>query len=210
MNGIGDEGAAAVAAVLRAPHTRALATLELMGTRIGSAGAAALGAALAENATVTKLVLCHNKLCDEGAAAIAAGLRRNTALLTLWVDQSSILADGARALVAALGDNTTLRELRPRCGAMAVEDDAEPVGGGALAPPPPIPPTAVRVPLTPAQRLMLLRGHRRASCPLSRLPPDIVRRILTRYCVAQGERRASADNRCIRTHVFGVELESSI
>jgi hypothetical protein len=48
-----------------------------------------------------------------------------------------------------------------------------------------------RVPFTAAQRFAFLSGHlRRASqrSPLKRLPLDIIRRILTRYTVAQGRR----------------------
>jgi hypothetical protein len=47
------------------------------------------------------------------------------------------------------------------------------------------------VPFTPAQRMAFFTGHlRRPSqqSPLTRLPLDMVRRILTRYKVAQGRR----------------------
>jgi hypothetical protein len=47
------------------------------------------------------------------------------------------------------------------------------------------------VPITPTQRLAFFTGHLRRptqKSPVQRLPFDMVRRILTRYRVAQGKR----------------------
>jgi hypothetical protein len=51
------------------------------------------------------------------------------------------------------------------------------------------------VPITAAQRLAFFSGHLRRThqqSPLTKLPLDMVRRILTRYKVAQGRRMWAA------------------
>ncbi|CAK0835979.1 unnamed protein product, partial [Prorocentrum cordatum] len=86
-NNVGDEGAAALAAALRAPGALpSLQELHLGRNRVGDEGAAALAAALRAPGALPSLQtlnLRFNRVGDEGAAALAAALRAPGALPSL-------------------------------------------------------------------------------------------------------------------------------
>ncbi len=89
LNGIGDAGAAALAAAVKGHAT--LARLDLSGNGIGEAGAGALAEALLRGppAALTRLDLGNNQLGDVGAHAVAEVSRtRRLFLLRLFVDYS--------------------------------------------------------------------------------------------------------------------------
>lgn len=105
-DGLGDAGAHAVAGLVRDGR---LETVYLGCNFITAAGASELGAALADQPTVTGLWLKRNPLGDAGVRALAAGLRRNTTLRTLDLTQTGLTAAGLAALAEWL------------CGGAAVE-----------------------------------------------------------------------------------------
>jgi hypothetical protein len=120
-----------------------------------------------------------------GAATLAEALRANTALTSLIVNSNSIGDAGAVSFAEALRVNAALMDINlwnnpfSAAGAAALE--------AAVASNP-----SSLVPVTAAQRMAFFTGHLRRQThqlsPLSRLPLDLVRRILTRYKVAQGKR----------------------
>ena len=80
-NGIGDDGAKALATALKTNTW--LTSLELGFNSIGADGATALAAALKTNTWLTSLELESNRIGDEGANALAAALKTNTSLTLL-------------------------------------------------------------------------------------------------------------------------------
>lgn len=108
-NGIGDEGAALVAELVR---VRPLRTVYLGCNLIGPAGAGALAGAVQHQPEVRALWLKRNPIGPEGAAALATLLRGNTTLRTLDVVNTGIGEAGATDILRALaGDNATLEHL---------------------------------------------------------------------------------------------------
>jgi hypothetical protein len=96
--GIGDRGAAVIAAMLA--HRCALRNLSLASNGIRDAGARALAGALAdEDAELAVLDLHSNELTNVGAAAIAHALRTNRGLVSLNLEDNGIDEDGV-ALIA--------------------------------------------------------------------------------------------------------------
>ena len=69
---------------------------------IGNEGAAALADGLAENRTLTSLILSNQAVGNEGALALAESLRGNTVLVELRLDGNDIGCAGAAALSRAL------------------------------------------------------------------------------------------------------------
>jgi Leucine-rich repeat (LRR) protein len=204
---LGDGDARALAAELAT-----LTELNLGNNSIGAAGAASLADALVVNSTVAQLDLTANSIGDAGAASLAEVLRVNTTLTELYLSQNSIGAEGAASLAEALGVNTTLMGLNlgvnsiGDAGAASLADAIRAntalrglnlgdnrisdAGASSLEAAVTSNPFAL-VPITPAQRLAFFTGHLRRPAqksPLARLPLDVVRRILTRYTVAQGRR----------------------
>jgi Ran GTPase-activating protein (RanGAP) involved in mRNA processing and transport len=208
-NSICDAGATSLAEALRVNTT--LAVLNLRKTSIGAAGGASLAAALRVNSALTELNLWNNSIGDAGAASLAEALKVNTALMELNLAGNSISNAGATSLAGALGVNSaltsldlgrnpignagaasfalaiganvTLRRLNLRSVSLTVECSAALVAA--------VESSQLAVPISPAQRLAFFTGHlRRPSqqSPLTKLPLDMVRRILTRYKVAQGRR----------------------
>jgi small GTP-binding protein len=96
-NGIGAEGAKAIAASLPG-----LTSLNLAGNGIGAEGAKAIAASLSG---LTSLDLTVNRIGDEGARAIAASLR---GLTWLNLGRNGIGAEGAKAIAASLPGLTSL------------------------------------------------------------------------------------------------------
>lgn len=108
-NGIGDEGAAQVADLLR--H-RPLRTVYLGCNLIGAPGAQALADAVRVQPGVRALWLKRNPLGLDGAHALAALLRASTTLRTLDLVHTGIGDEGARAVLESLvTGNRTLQYL---------------------------------------------------------------------------------------------------
>ncbi|POM78077.1 Hypothetical protein PHPALM_4439 [Phytophthora palmivora] len=101
-NNLGDEGAQAVATLLRRYPN--LEELDVSFNDIGDEGAIALADALAQNSTL----LSFSLLGDEGAQAVATLLRRYPNLEELDVSFNDIGDEGAIALADALAQNSTL------------------------------------------------------------------------------------------------------
>lgn len=107
-----------------------LRTLSLAGSRIGSAGAAALAAALATNSTLAALNLAAaaSAASEDAAGGGGGGGSAASAALSVCGGPDGRIADpGVSALAAALARNASLRELN-LCGCRCGE-----AGGAALA-----------------------------------------------------------------------------
>mmetsp|Transcript_65086 Transcript_65086/g.108132 ORF Transcript_65086/g.108132 Transcript_65086/m.108132 type:complete len:353 (+) Transcript_65086:53-1111(+) len=114
--GRGDAFAAhAVAPALLLGKNRKLIVADLRSNRIGPAGAAALGRALAENPPLEALDLRNNTIGDtpgsHGACTIGHALRTNTHLQVLRVGDSGIGDNFVVAICTALSLNSSLRGL---------------------------------------------------------------------------------------------------
>ncbi|KAJ1623785.1 hypothetical protein T492DRAFT_845269 [Pavlovales sp. CCMP2436] len=99
FNHIEAEGAASLAAALRARPRGGLRTLVLSGNRIGPVGAEALASALRADVSLQTLRLraCH--IGDTGAAGLGAALLVNRALAELDLGANGISAAGLEALL---------------------------------------------------------------------------------------------------------------
>ncbi|MEU6077897.1 gala protein [Micromonospora sp. NPDC047074] len=101
-NGLGADGARAVAEALRPGHH--LETLYLGCNRIDPAGVDALAARLAGDQTVRALWLKRNPVGDEGVRRLAAALAVNTTIRTLDLVNVGMSVRGLAALAEALAD----------------------------------------------------------------------------------------------------------
>jgi hypothetical protein len=163
----------------------ALRKLKLATNFIDSAGAAKLAAALRVNTALTDLDLTNNNVGSAGAAALAEALEINTALATIHLAGNSIDHTGSARLAAALRVNSSLTGLHlwhNEFDAAGAEHIVAAIDANPYA----------LVRLTAAQRWAFLQGHVRRPgqqrSPVAKLPLDMIRRILTRYRVAQGTR----------------------
>jgi len=109
LNGIGDEGAIALAKALKTNIT--LAQLFINKNNIGANGAIAIAEALKTNTTLTALYMSDNDIGDEGANAFAETLIINKTLTTLIANYCNIGVEGHKKLVDAIMINTTLVDL---------------------------------------------------------------------------------------------------
>lgn len=108
-NGIGDEGAGHVAALVRVQPLR---TVYLGCNLIGPAGARALADAIQARPQVRALWLKRNPIGIEGARTLATLLRGNTTLRTLDLVNTGIGDEGATLILRALvEENITLEQL---------------------------------------------------------------------------------------------------
>lgn len=105
---LGDDGAAAVGALLAHP-TCAVTALNLDSNGIGDAGATALADGLAVNTSLVDLVAWDNSIGDVGATALAAALATNSSLRVLSLARNAVGPAGGAALGTALGTNRGLR-----------------------------------------------------------------------------------------------------
>lgn len=105
---LGDDGAAAVGALLAHPAC-AVTTLNLDSNGIGDEGAAALAAGLAVNTSLVDLIAWDNAISDAGAAALAGALATNNTLRVLSLARNAIGPAGGAALGNAMGTNSGLR-----------------------------------------------------------------------------------------------------
>ncbi len=80
-----------------------LAELNLLGCRMGDAGAKAIADGLRQNSTLTSIDLRYNGIGDAGAAAIADGLRQNANLQSIYLGANEI-GDAGAAAIAAIAD----------------------------------------------------------------------------------------------------------
>jgi Ran GTPase-activating protein (RanGAP) involved in mRNA processing and transport len=215
MNYIDDEGASAIAELLQSMAAKKFAPaptdpgvaqvarawlvkLDLCMNSIGPAGMKHLGTALTVNRSLRSLNLDSNDAGDDGAAAIAAALKVNESLESLNLGANDISETGLAAIVEAMDENRSLLTFILHDNNF---DSADEVVGAMTRK------TMVPVPLTPFQRLAFLKGHFRAGCRISRVPLDIVRRILTCFRVCQGERQVISDGQGgidgFRTRILG-------
>ncbi|MFG3708923.1 gala protein [Micromonospora sp. NPDC047670] len=128
-NGLGPDGARAVADALRPGHH--LQTLYLGCNRIDRAGVDALAARLAGDDTVRALWLKRNPVGDEGVRRLAAALAVNSAIRTLDLVNVGMSVRGLAALAEAL----TVRERpvqRLFLGGNGFGPDAVPVLGALV------------------------------------------------------------------------------
>lgn len=154
-NGLGDQGAAAVASALRLEghsgqhqHHVSLTVLDLSFNEIGDAGCEAIAVqVLAGNNQIRTLCLTANKVRTRGAMAIAGAVAHGTGLTRLLLSANAIRSGGIKALAiaiakrdaerlaslaaAAVGDNisTTVLNMEQQLGAGMEELD---VGGTSI------------------------------------------------------------------------------
>jgi hypothetical protein len=198
INAIGTAGAKAIAAALAANTVLKCLTIGC-NPEIGDAGAIAIMDAVGAVATaagtagggggrggartrgLSTLYLMDCGVGPAGATAAARLLRINSETLVDFSLRSNAIGDaGAREIAGALAANDALTAME-----LSYNDIT---GTGIKALQDAIVGNRVRVPLNAEQRAVLALGHSRESCALARLPLDIVRRIATRYWVAQGQR----------------------
>ena len=101
----GDDEAVQLPVVL--PLCAKLATLTLIGNKVGDKGATALAVAIKGSRSLTELDLGVNKIGDEGCKAVGEALKVNVSLSTLDLVNNDIGADGGKALAEALQVNTS-------------------------------------------------------------------------------------------------------
>jgi len=99
-NGLGDDGARAVAAALAPGHH--IETVYLGCNRIGEGGVAALADRLADDTVVKSLWLKRNPVGDEGVAHLCPAIAANGTLRTLDLVNTGVTASGLDMLAGAL------------------------------------------------------------------------------------------------------------
>ncbi len=99
-NGLGDEGAKAVADALEPGHQ--IETVYLGCNKIAAPGVDSLAERLASDTTVRALWLKRNPVGDDGVRRLCEALRHNTTLRTLDLVNVGLSADGLAALADAL------------------------------------------------------------------------------------------------------------
>eukprot|EP00304_Pavlova_gyrans_P013504 CAMPEP_0206039386 /NCGR_PEP_ID=MMETSP1466-20131121/4723_1 /ASSEMBLY_ACC=CAM_ASM_001126 /TAXON_ID=44452 /ORGANISM="Pavlova gyrans, Strain CCMP608" /LENGTH=263 /DNA_ID=CAMNT_0053414023 /DNA_START=1 /DNA_END=792 /DNA_ORIENTATION=+ len=92
-NRLGDEGVAALAAMLESELCR-VRFLDLSRNKLMDRGALALAKALKTNLALTTLKLSRNKITDKGGAALGKAFRASTSLKTLDLRWNDMTADG--------------------------------------------------------------------------------------------------------------------
>jgi hypothetical protein len=187
--GLGDDDVrASLAEALKVNTT--LAELVLYHNTICAAGASSLAEALGVNTALTKLNLGSNPIRYPGAASLAEAMRVNTTLTTLDLSHSYLAARVPPRSRGAIGINISLKSLIVITNPVSAALEAA-VASNPLA----------LVPVTATQRMAFFTGHLRRThqqSPLTRLPYDMVRRILTRYKVAQGRREWAEGRMTVR------------
>jgi Ran GTPase-activating protein (RanGAP) involved in mRNA processing and transport len=113
-NGIGDQGADAVAQVIRTNYT--LTTINLCNNNITEIGGQAIAAALCQNSVIVSVGLSSNGVKNGTAIGIAEALVTNESISTLELCSCKISDDGAIALASAIAHNpnTVMRKIRLR------------------------------------------------------------------------------------------------
>ena len=172
-NGITNRGALALADHLAAPATPLLDHIELRGNAISDDGAAAIAAVLKRTRRLRHISLCQNQIGHYGARALAAALAENPTLHALDLRDNlleegelrGLLLHGGRSIPRSA--STAVAEPTPSQTALA-ELSAEP----PQRPPPPPPPQPQPQPLAlrareaaPAAPCPSLRRRRTAGRP---------------------------------------------
>lgn len=88
-----------------------LVAIDLGNNSIGREGAAALAALLRASSSVKEVNVYMNDIGDDGAFQVAAAIKDNRSLTALDLGGNNIGPDGAKALAAALSGNDVLRSL---------------------------------------------------------------------------------------------------
>jgi Ran GTPase-activating protein (RanGAP) involved in mRNA processing and transport len=83
---------------------------------------AKLGAALAVNSTLRRLVLRRNNLADSSMCELAAGLAVNRSMLDIDVEANEVRVEGLRVLFGALRQNSVLQSLNIRQNLLTAAD----------------------------------------------------------------------------------------
>jgi Ran GTPase-activating protein (RanGAP) involved in mRNA processing and transport len=185
-NDIRRQGAIALADALAGNTT--LATLELGCNDIENGVIWPLAEALKVNSGLTYLEWGGNIIGSDGAALLAEALKVNSTLTKLDVSYNEIGDEGAVSLANALCTNTALKELCLLANDDITDDGSDAIGAATTANP------IALDRISRHQRFAFLTGHLRRAAnpsPIARLPLDMVRRILTRYRVAQRQREWS-------------------
>ena len=105
---IGPKGAQILAASLAENTT--LTTLLMDNARIGDVGAIAMGNALKTNSTLTDLNIGANGIRAQGAVSLAAGLRANSGIVRLNLSHNEFGSDSKEKTDAAVGALATAIE----------------------------------------------------------------------------------------------------
>jgi hypothetical protein len=188
---IGPAGAAALAG--RAPCESSLQFLDLSINPLGADGVTALAQVLVASSKALEVLKLQTCMCgDKGVSAVAAALQAagsRSGLRELIIGNNGVGNDSATHLAAGLRNNCslTLIDMSPS----ATSEPARSILRAAIKPGHA---EFACVALTAAQRLAVLAGGRLSrqgagrQPAISRIPPDVVRRILTQYRVAQGRR----------------------
>jgi Ran GTPase-activating protein (RanGAP) involved in mRNA processing and transport len=114
-NDLGSLGTAALCSALKANPSNALTKLSLASSRVGTAGAEALGLLLMSNQCRVRELNVNGPRNDIGAAgamALSCGLQNNTSLVALEVSRNNISSEGTIAFVDMLENhNKTIKSL---------------------------------------------------------------------------------------------------
>ena len=89
--------------------------VDAAGSHILDAGAAAIGAAMAENQGITKLYLGNNGVEEKGCAAVLESCRRNPRITHVYLDHNKLTSSSGRDIHTFLTRCKTLTVLDVRC-----------------------------------------------------------------------------------------------
>lgn len=109
MDYIGDNGAKALADVLKVNHL--ITRLYLSDNQIGKEGAKALAEALKVNKKITDFELNFNAIGNEGGKAFAEALKINPRITTIDLTDDWIGMGGIKAIAEVLKENNNIRSL---------------------------------------------------------------------------------------------------
>ena len=124
-NKIGDDGAKALASLLRQPEGSSVKHLILSDNHIGAQGARHLGRALQECNTLESLSLRLNRIGDEGGVRLCRGLVKNQGLQRLSLAGNSLEFEFAAEILPVLRRHPTLTALDVSSNGIPEEGGAE-------------------------------------------------------------------------------------
>lgn len=91
--------------------TSSLVRLNMAWNGIGEKGAAAMGGALKDNASLQFLDISSNRIGGQGASSIAEGLKANETLRSLQLNGNPIGDQGVMLIIEAVGEHCAVRDL---------------------------------------------------------------------------------------------------
>ena len=114
FNSLEDEGIRAVCKAIQSKKETKLASLHFQGNGIGPVGANALAAMVAVTGSLTALDLSSNKLKDESVSAVCQAIQSNkeTKLASLHFRKCEIGPVGANAVAAVVAVTGSLTKMR--------------------------------------------------------------------------------------------------